>query len=167
MLLEKGVPFNPDILRSSDWQDGIAPSLSLIPELTTTLRTGSKLKGVQIADTLILPGDVELTGDTIFLANRIIFEGKQARIHGLGKNVYFYPVASSGHITGTFDDEMRLQGLIDDLPAINERSGRTFTYHLLKEETSLEIDVSGQGHEEWSAKQREVLDSNELNRSAL
>jgi len=155
LLMEKGVPFDPEILMSADWKSKIEPVLPGIVELNTTLRTSDKIKGVQIADTLIIPSDVELTGDTVLLANRIIYEGGRIRIHGLGTNVYIYPIVSTGHIAGNFESAMQRQGITKEyLPAINERTEQRYEFDLLKKRTVVEIDVSGQGYYEWLAKKK-------------
>jgi hypothetical protein len=70
MLLEKGVPFDPDILLDSDWRPKLDPSFTLGYEMQTSLRTSNKLEGVVIADKLILPEKVELTGDLVIIAKR-------------------------------------------------------------------------------------------------
>jgi hypothetical protein len=63
MLRDAGVPFDPDILLSPNWQTQLKPVLSGMAEMQTTLRSSNKISGVQIADTIILPEKVELTGD--------------------------------------------------------------------------------------------------------
>ncbi|MGI8638542.1 MAG: hypothetical protein ACR2MG_01095 [Pyrinomonadaceae bacterium] len=46
-----------------------------MPQFQEVRRTENTISGVQLADTLILPEGVELTGDTVIIANRINFEG--------------------------------------------------------------------------------------------
>jgi hypothetical protein len=66
-----------------------------------------------------------------------------------------YPIVSTGHMAGSFEEEMRTQGIAENLPIINEPTNQRFTLNLLKETTSLEIDVSGQGYNDWLAKKKE------------
>jgi hypothetical protein len=155
LLLEKNLPFDPEVLAQRDWQSKLSPFLSLIPDLNMTLRTGKKIKGVQIADTLILPEDVELMGDTLLLANTIVYEGSKTRIHGLGTNIYVFPIASTGHLSSTFEEAMRIQGVEANSPEIGVPTTQKFTFDLVEESsTVLEIDVSGQGMQKWLAKKR-------------
>lgn len=154
LLSEKGVSFDPEILQRPDWQKQIRLSPFVHQDFRTSFRSEKRIKGVLMADTLILPNEVELTGDTVIFANTIVFEGKRARIHGLGKNIYIYPVISTEHLNGTLEDLMRSKGIANNLPAINERTSLRFPLNFVEEETHLEIDVSGQGRKEWLAKQK-------------
>ena len=76
MLREAGVPFDPDILLSPNWKKQVEPALSQMPEMQTSLRLSNNFSGVQIADTIVLPERVELTGDLIILTNTLILEGR-------------------------------------------------------------------------------------------
>jgi hypothetical protein len=69
MLIEKGVSFDPDILLSAKWRERLDPSFNDSYEMQGTLRTESELEGVQIADTVVLPEKVELTGDLVIIAS--------------------------------------------------------------------------------------------------
>ena len=103
MLLAKGVPFNPEILLSPDWRQQLSSNFVQMAEMQTTLRVSNKLQGVQIADTLVVPEKVELTGDLVILANTIVFEGQQTVMEGIGKNIYVFPVNENFHIGKTFE----------------------------------------------------------------
>jgi hypothetical protein len=156
LLLEKNISFEPEVLLSNGWRGKLKSSFNQIEEFKTTLRTSNKLEGVQIADTIILPEKLELTGDLVILANTIVFEGTQNRIVGLGKNVYIFPIKETFHIAKTFEHTMRQEGFSpDSLPAINERVYEKFEFKdKVIINTGLTIDVSGQGYNEWLAKQK-------------
>src|ERR1700674_1483352 len=64
LLLQHGVPFDPDILLEGDWEEKLAPAFAVMPEFREVRQGGQKMEGVQLADTLLLPERVELTGDT-------------------------------------------------------------------------------------------------------
>ncbi len=155
LLLEKNVPFEPEVLLSSDWRQQLKSSFKKVNELQTTLRVSNKLEGVQIADTIILPEKVELTGDLVILANTIVFEGTQNRIEGYGKNVYVFPINETFHIEKTFNETMKQEGFSpDSLPAINQRVYEKFEFKNKVASSFLSIDVSGQDYNEWLAKQK-------------
>ena len=82
LLLKHGVPFDPDLLMEPGFQKRLAPVFPTMPEFRETHVVGKKMKGVQLADTLFLPENVELTGDTVIMANNMIFSGKKAVIKG-------------------------------------------------------------------------------------
>lgn len=159
LLLEKGVPFEPEVLLSSDWREQLSSSFNQINELQTTLRAENKMEGVQIADTIILPEKVELTGDLVILANTIVFEGRQNIIKGVGKNIYVFPIRESFHIEKTFEDTMQEQGLSkQSLPAINQRVYEKFQFVKKAENSVLTVSVNGQGYNEWLARQKQLKD---------
>ena len=82
LLLKHGVPFDPDLLMEPGFQKRMAPVFAKMPEFRETHVVGKQMKGVQLADTLFLPENVELTGDTVIIANNMIFSGKKAVIKG-------------------------------------------------------------------------------------
>jgi len=98
MLRDAGVPFDPDILLSPNWQNQLSPVLSGMAEMRTSLRASNKVSGVQIADTIILPEKVELTGDLFILTNNLVLEGLNTQITGVGKNVYVFPINETFHL---------------------------------------------------------------------
>ena len=82
LLLKHGVPFDPDLLMEPGFQKRLAPVFAKMPEFRETHVVGKQMKGVQLADILFLPENVELTGDTVIIANNMIFSGKKAVIKG-------------------------------------------------------------------------------------
>ncbi|MDQ3800648.1 MAG: hypothetical protein M3384_14460, partial [Acidobacteriota bacterium] len=159
LLLARGVPFDPEALLLPDWREKIAPSLAQMNEMQTTLRAGDSVKGVLIADTLILPEKVTLTGDTVILAKTLVFEGKSVEIKGIGKNVYVFPVEANRHLGTTFEQALKEQGLTAArIPAVNSRTAEKFNLKFVRREDYLQnvyisISVNGQGDAEWRASQ--------------
>jgi hypothetical protein len=95
MLREYGVPFDPDTLRHKHWRKLLKARFDQMPEMRTVKRPGRYLHGVYLADTLILPQDVDLTGDVFILVKNLIFEGDSCPdIRGTG-NLHLYFVNPS------------------------------------------------------------------------
>lgn len=82
LLLEKGVPFNPDELLKPDWPKTLKKVLDTIPEMREVRRQTAPMKGVVMADTLYLPERSEISGDTVILTKYLVFEGKNPVIKG-------------------------------------------------------------------------------------
>jgi hypothetical protein len=152
ILKDANVPFDPDILLSWNWRQKLHPTALQMPEMRSTLRADSKLQGLIIADTLVLPEKVQLTGDLVILADTIVFEGYDTEIRGLGKNIYVFPFKDTFHIKGTFTSAMKEQGYDSrTLPAVNQRTDEIFTFPS-RIRGIVSIDVTGQGYYDWLAK---------------
>src|SRR5712691_4660530 len=82
LLTDAHVPFDPHLLFSRNWQQKLATALAKMPEMYMESFHRGPLAGVKIADTLHLPEKVKLDGDTVIIANRIKFEGKNVVIKG-------------------------------------------------------------------------------------
>lgn len=90
LLLQKGVPFDPDELLRDEWSSDLKAKLNSLPEMRETRYEKAPLKGAYLADTLYLPEKVELTGHTLILANYVVFEGKNPIIKG-NFDLHFFP----------------------------------------------------------------------------
>lgn len=162
LLLKKGVPFEPELLLSTRWKELLAPKLAQVPDMQLIRRLGKRLKGVQMADILYLPEKVELTGDTVIIANQVIFEGRDAVLKG-NYNVYFFPVVTEGVLGTTLEIAMQDQGTQFSNVSFKDSShakplvpSKRFVPRLLQEGWSLTIDTSGQGFKEWLEKQKQT-----------
>ena len=82
LLRQHGVPFDPDMLLEPGFKKNLAPAFASMPEFRESRLVGNQIEGVQLADTLFLPESVELTGDTVIIANNLIFSGKNIVIKG-------------------------------------------------------------------------------------
>lgn len=123
LLNARGVPFNPDTLLEDNWRSQLGTALRQMPEMQQGRMGGSKLSGVQLADTLYLPEKVELTGNTVIIARKLYFDGPNALIKG-PFDIHIFVVESSGTVA---DSTGRGEGLIT-------------------------IDTSGLGREDWLKK---------------
>ena len=161
LLVKKGVPFNPDELLEAEWQTKLHTKFAAMPEMQLSRRLGKRFKGVQLADVLYLPEKVELTGDTVFIARQIVFEGRNAVIKG-NYNVYFFPAEADGVLGTTLEAAMTEQGFgPSDVNFVNagyntSASARRFEPRLLQEDWSLTINTSGWDYNEWLEEQKQL-----------
>ena len=82
LLLEKGVPFNPDDLLYRDWPKRLKPVLDSMPEMKQVRRETGPLQGVYIANTLYLRESTSLAGNTVIIAKYLVYEGDNPGISG-------------------------------------------------------------------------------------
>lgn len=93
MLLQRGVPFDPDILLEPDWRSILQPVFDQMPEMKRMLRLSS-LSGVVMADTLYVPAQVTTgTGPTVILVNHLVAEGCHPFFLGMS-DIHFYPASA-------------------------------------------------------------------------
>ena len=157
LLEQKGVPFEAEALLDPQWRVKLGPVLRQMYEMQVTRKAGRKLKGVQMADTLYLPEKVELTGDTVIIANKVVFEGTNAVMKGYGTNVYFFPVGESGVLGTTLEAAMRKQTGVQFVNASLSPAARLkrFVPRLLRQGGSITIDTSGDGYAQWLERQQQ------------
>jgi hypothetical protein len=82
LLLEARVPFEPVTLFTRHWRQRLSPVFEAMPEMKINKQQFDDLKGVHLADTLYLPDQVKLAGDTVIVAKRVIFQGREVLIKG-------------------------------------------------------------------------------------
>ena len=108
LLEEKGVPFDPEVMLKDSWKEDLAPVLDQMPEMQTSRAVGDRMEGVQMADALFLPEKVKLTGDTIIIARKVVFEGRNALLKG-PHNIYYFPLEKDGVLGMSLDAAVRQQ----------------------------------------------------------
>lgn len=148
LLMEKGVPFDPEVLLSQNWPARLAAVFAQMPEMQETRYHKTDVKGVMLAKTLYLPEKNLMTGDTIIIAENIVFEGNKAVIRG-NHSIHFLPFKTTGVMGMTLQEfrsnqrkEMRrtgIEGPIDDLPE----------EPIVKPGGHITIDTSGYGWQDW------------------
>lgn len=148
LLMEKGVPFDPEVLLARDWPARLAPVFAQMPEMQDVRYQKAPVKGVMLAKTLYLPEKNEMTGDTIIIAENIVFEGNNAVIRG-NHSIHFLPLKTTGVMGMTLKDfrskqrkemkRMGIEGPIDDLPE----------EPITKPNGHITIDTSGYGWQDW------------------
>ncbi len=144
LLLQKRVPFDPDVLLDEHWPAKLAPVFAQMPEMQEVRYLAKPLGGVELADTLYLPEKVQVTGDLVILAKHLVFEGNDVLIKG-NYNISIFPVESI-NIMGT---------------TLPRRTYKTTGKQRLEIEVELPetrpyvaggritIDTSGRGRKEW------------------
>lgn len=156
LLVQKELPFEPELLLNPQSKSLVASKLAQVPEMYETQQLSDKIEGVQLADVLYLPEKVQLTGDTIILANKVIFEGSNPVIKGNYKILYS-PLVIDGAMGTTLETEMKEQETIfSKISFSNSSRLKNFTPHLLQGNWSLTIDTSGLGRKEWLEKQKRI-----------
>ncbi len=156
LLQERGVGFEPEELLDPDWRKKLAPKLAQLPEMYVTRQASKRIKGVQLADILYLPEEVEITGDTVILAKQVIFEGKNAVLKG-NHNIYFFPIEREGLLGVTLEVAMKQQQARFTNVGFrsNSSSIKRFVPYLIQD-GSITIDTRGQGHKEWLELQKQA-----------
>ncbi|MFN2404707.1 MAG: hypothetical protein ABR594_01490 [Pyrinomonadaceae bacterium] len=162
LLLKQGVPFEPNDLLEPDFRKKLKPKFGEMREMQETrVIRQRQIKGVQLADTLYLPEKVEVTGDTVILANQVIFEGRNAVLKG-NYAVYFFPVDIDGLLGTSLEVAIAEEGgprfslasYRNKSKASSQPPPSWFVPRLMQTDWSITIDTSGQGAEEWQEKQK-------------
>lgn len=147
LLLQKNVPFDPDQLLKRGWQQRLKTTIDQMPELQVIQQGDNKLKGAQLAHTLYLPENVQLTGDTVILARRLVFLGRNVVIKG-PHDIHIFTI-----------DETQLV----DNRSLRKDGGGMVKVSFLQPSTlaslkstqgHITIDTSGVDRDEWIQRQR-------------
>lgn len=146
LLTQQGVPFDPDELLEPQWQNKLRRTLDQMPELQLMKQGDNKLKGVQLAHTLYLPDNVQLTGDTVILARRLVFLGRDVLIKG-NYNIHIFTIDETQLVdNGGIKRDTGKFIKVSSLPMSTLASLKSVEGHIT-------IDVSGAGRDEWLKKQ--------------
>jgi|CXWL01.1.fsa_nt_gi hypothetical protein len=79
----RNVPFDPILLFTKNWRQRLKPIFDQMPQMVQArIHHNKKLKGVEVVGELTLPDTVELTGDTIIIAKKVRFTGRNVVIKG-------------------------------------------------------------------------------------
>lgn len=80
MLRKKQVPFDPKLLLHDQWREELKVAFEQMAELRNDVHAVSTMRGVYLAQTLFLPEQVELLGDTLILARELAPEDENSKI---------------------------------------------------------------------------------------
>lgn len=161
LLERRAAPFEAETLLDPDWRNKLAPTFAQMPEMKIERRLSRELKGVELADTIYLPEQVELTEDTVIVTRRLIHEGKNAVIKG-NHNIYIFVVEEWGVLGTTLDEAARNGGRARNEPLFTKASFTKtslitgFVPHLIPG-GHITIDTSGPGALEWRERQKRKL----------
>lgn len=155
LFLSARLPFEPRELMRPKWREELAPLLKSLPQMEAVRFLDEPLAGTQLADTLCLPEQVELTGDAVILVRNLRFEGTAPVIRG-NHNIYLFLVESVG-VLGTTLDELVGKGK-QRLASMNPGAARDVPLDIALrpclEQTQITIDTHGDGYDEWVTRKR-------------
>src|SRR5262245_37300350 len=100
MLLDKGAPFDPDLLFRSDVREKLNPILAALPEMQVNHFRTEPLEGLIMGRELTLPEKVEIVGDTVIIVKKLKFTGANVLIKG-PYNFHLYSIEPSSAIDGS------------------------------------------------------------------
>jgi hypothetical protein len=142
LLLEKRVPFDPDVLLQDHWQETLAPIFAQMPEMQEVRYIAEPRGGVELADTLYLPEKIQVTDDLVIVAKHLVFEGNDVLIKG-NHNISIFPAEDVTVIGNTLprrlSDRGGKQGESVEIPNTRPVGKRG----------NITIDTSGIGYNEW------------------
>jgi hypothetical protein len=155
LLLKRGLPFDPDMLLEPGWKKTLAPALALIPEIREVRQLDKKLEGVQLADTLVLPETIELSGDTVIIARQLVFSGKHVVIKG-PHDLHIFPMepflSSDAGLQARSSrgskSSVKSAHVLSESLRLAKQQGR------LVQPESITINLDGLGRDQWLEQQR-------------
>ena len=163
MLKDANVPFDSSILFSRIWRKKVDAYRGRVPELTQIRQAGGKLEGVQLADTLVLPENVELSGDALIITRQLIFGGRHVVIKG-NHDLHIFlsePILSTNDAVQTLSSTngVRFERVGFSSAKSVELAKRQ---GLLVAPESVSISVDGYGREQWLEDQKNKKGQNKI-----
>jgi len=80
MLKKQKVPFDAALLMDDDWRAKLAPAFAKMPEMQTDFHARGVMKGVYLARAVLIPREVELTGDTVIIAKELAPDDEDSEV---------------------------------------------------------------------------------------
>lgn len=167
LLLEYGVPFEPNDLLDARNKDKLIEKLRLMPEFDNSLQLESKIKGVKIADTLYLPEKTRLSGDTVLIARFFIFEGSDIEIKG-NHDLHLFPLERLGSLGTSLKEALISKGGSGFIKAGFGKAAAAGYSELnlpLAKKTRVRIDLHGLGKQDWLKQKNNPLEPGEFSAS--
>ena len=95
LLNRERVPFDPDELLDLNWREKLSLKFVEMAEMQRDLHiTSRRLKGVYIANKLLLPEKIRTDGDLVILARHLVYGGDHVEIIAPGHDVSVFVVES-------------------------------------------------------------------------
>lgn len=144
MLLDKGVPFEPEELLRDRRSKAVKDALDAMPEMHQSRYETAPLKGAYIADTLYLPENVQVDGHTVIVANYVVFEGKNPVIKG-PFDVVIIPSKPIAVLGMSVAEALHRKSVVVDVGIVGRRTLPSFLLirDLQIETAHITIDTSG------------------------
>jgi hypothetical protein len=150
LLVQEGVPFDPDALLDRDWKANLKPVFDTMPQLQTVRQAEKHLKGAQLAHTLYLPEQIELDGDTVILVRHLVLTSRNVTIKG-NHDVSIFTLEGS-EVFETNTAGVQTQSKLSKVNFVATEPVRNSTEQ--QPVPQITIDVSGTGRDEWLQKIR-------------
>jgi hypothetical protein len=153
LLRKHGVPFDPDLLLEPGFKRRLASTFDTMREFKESRLVGNQIEGVELADTLFLPERVELTGDTVIIANQLIFSGKNPVIKG-PHDLHFFAMGPIQSV-----DLGEGSGAVQSAAFVKARFSKAFFEaakrrgQLVKAD-SITLNIDALGRDEWLESQK-------------
>lgn len=139
LLIQHGVPFDPDELLRDDWPKRLRSVLDSMPEMKQVRRVTGPMHGVYIADTLYLPEHTSLAGNTVIIARYLVYEGSHPDITGPYDSATF--TLKPRAVLGTTLGEVLRQNA--NQPEIQESAGSLPSFEIAKKFVKIEPHTIG------------------------
>jgi hypothetical protein len=160
MLLEKKVPFEPNLLLRENWKEVLKKNFpNFIDSLKSIRLTENKIGGVIMADTLYLPERIELTADTLILANKIVYEGNDIVLITRGHNLWHSTIRNKIILTKPIEGKSREYTLTADNPNFEEEF---FEKNFVADPKLSAFSVVGAGNRKFKAFEKKREDGERL-----
>jgi hypothetical protein len=167
LLLDYGLPFEPNELLEANNKDKVLHKLELLPEFKNSEQGGKRIKGVKIADTLYLPENVKLEGDTVIIVRFLIFEGKDVLIRG-NYDLHVFPLETVGVLGTTLTEAITKQKprfVNAKYSKLANRSFSSLALPLIKD-SLITVDLHGYGRKDW-LEQKKKREQNDKRQSQI
>jgi hypothetical protein len=100
-LRKEGIPFDPYITIQDDWRTLIDPVFLNLPEMKRTLRVTEPMKGIYLAQTLLVGETVRLKGNTILIIGELAPDDENLNLEIRGQGDFFMFIVNKPKRTGT------------------------------------------------------------------
>lgn len=155
LLKDAHVPLEASDLFSPFWYRRVSVYSNVVPDLTKVKQGSNRLKGVVVADTLVLPEKIELAGDTLLIARQVVFAGRNIEIKG-NHDLHFFQNAPVLSVDNGV--QARGYGAGVRFEKVGFKSARTvedaIARGLLVEPQTMSVSVDGYGREQWLEDQK-------------
>lgn len=156
LLTKKKVPFEPTILFARNWKTRVRPYLEWMPEMSKTETLPRKFGGAKIANIVYLPDKIELTGDTVILANYLVFASKHVEIVGYN-DLLVFPIKAvlSDNVNGRVGRNSSSVSFINARYSSEKALLRAQTDKRLVAPESVKITLDGWGRDQFLERERQ------------